>query len=127
MIGEKAAKGFMACGWIAAGFGAVGGIYISFAGREANYLVLAEALLFLGLAYGIYRTSRICAVIALLLFLVDRIGMYRVAASLQSTRGGNVMAGFWPSAAIFTLLYLLGAIGTFAWHWREEGYAKPIR
>jgi hypothetical protein len=121
MIGEKAAKWMIACGWIAAGFGAAGGIYISFAGTAANYLVLAEALLFLGLAYGIYRTSRICALIGLVLFVVDRVGMYRVAAALENARGGNVMAGFWPSAVIFTTLYLLGAIGTFAWHSRERG------
>jgi hypothetical protein len=120
MIGEKAAKRLMACGWIAAGFGATGGIYLSFAGRATNYFVLAEALLFLGLAYGIYRTSRICAVIALLLFVVERVAMYSVAAALQNRSGGNVMAGFWPSAIIFTLLYLLGTIGTIAWHSRER-------
>jgi hypothetical protein len=119
MIGEKTAKRLMACGWIAAGFGALGGIYISLASSTINYLVLAEALFFLGLAYGIYRASRICALLALALFLIDRVGMYRVAAAVQSVRGGNIMAGFWPAAVFFSLLYLLGAIGTFAWHARE--------
>ena len=124
MIGQKAARRLIACGWIAAGFGAAGGIYISFAGSTVNYFVLAEALLFLGLAYGIYRTSRICAGIALLIFLVDRIGMYRVAATFQSRSSGNVMAGFWPSAVIFAMLYLLGVIGTIACH---SSARVPIR
>jgi hypothetical protein len=121
MIGEKAAKWMIACGWIAAGFAVVGGIYVSFAGPTVNFMVLAGALLFLGLGYGIYRTSRICAVVALVLFSLNRVGMYRVAAALQNTRGGNVMMGFWLSAGIFTMLYLLGVIGTITWHSRERG------
>lgn len=126
-MGEKMARRLIACGWIAAGLGAFGGFYITITNPMNNasgYLVMAEAAIFLALAYGIYRSSRICALLAMALFLIDRIGMYRFAMALQAQRGGNIMAGFWPTAAFFTILYLLGLIGSVALN-RRDGTINP--
>jgi hypothetical protein len=126
-MGEKTARWLTACGWIAAGLGAFGGFYITITNPMNNasgYLVMAEAVIFLGLAYGIFRGSRICALVAMALFLIDRVGMYRFAMALQAQRGGNIMAGFWPTAVFFTILYLLGLLGTVAMN-RRNGTAKP--
>jgi len=120
MIDEKTARVFIVCGAAAAIFGALGAVFLSLQG--AAFVNLPIAALFLGLAYGIYRRSRACAVLAAVLYLFQRLGMYAEAAAMQQVRGGSVMTGFWISVAVFTTLYALGIIGTFS---SQPGVTKP--
>lgn len=67
---------------------------------------LGDVILIFGLAYGIYRRSRTCAVIMLLYFIASKILiMYQTG-----TANGPVMA------IVFIYYYWQGVVGTFAFH-----------
>jgi hypothetical protein len=112
------AKAFIACGAIAAGLSGAGTAILLVSSRAGDQLInYAIPALFIALAYGIYRKSRASALIAFLSFVGLRFQFYRVAMTVRHAQGGeNAMTGFWTSAIAFSLLYLLGVIGTFAWH-----------
>lgn len=116
MMSEKLARRFVACGWIAALLSAFGTFCVGFTIAKKDPVVLIEAALLLLLAYGIYRNSRVCSVIALVFFLIERIGLYHVAVAVKQAHGGNILIGFWISVVIFTTLYALGVVGAVAWH-----------
>ncbi|MBF6561186.1 MAG: hypothetical protein IVW56_12925 [Candidatus Binataceae bacterium] len=121
------AKAFIACGALAAGLGgAITAIVVVNSVVGGQLIAYAIPAIFMALAYGIYRKSRLCALIAFLTFAVMRIRFYGIAVMMQNTRGGAVMRGFWISVAVFGLLYLLGVIGTIAWHLRHPERALPI-
>jgi len=65
-----------------------------------------DVLLIFGLAYGIYRKSRACAVIMLVYFVASKI----LQMSQSGAPSGLVLA------IIFTLCYVQGVIGTFKYH-----------
>ncbi len=79
--------------------------------------LLFLSLLSLGLAYGIYRASRLCAITTTVLFLT---GMMRGHFSKAET------AYWWPLMLTFGSLYLLGVIGCFAWHARGRDSAYTL-
>jgi hypothetical protein len=123
MISEKTARRFITCGWVAALIGALGAGYIGIVGSNPmNFLV---AGVFLAMSYGIYHASRVCAVITLVFYVLQRLGMHQVAVRIQQARGGGILVGFWISVTLFTVLYALGVIGTFAWHARRATGASP--
>ncbi len=108
---------------MAAVIGGLGSAYVAFYGlpplQEAGWsastlLNLALAAIFFSLGYGIYRASRICAVMALLLFVFERIRMYDAVAAVESARGPGILLGFWISVVFLAALYALGVGGTFA-------------
>lgn len=124
MIGKNMARWFIACGCFAAIIGALGTIAFAMSVGGLSPFNLGIAAVMLGLAYGIFRASRLSAIFALFIYLAERINLYNSAAALQSTGGGDVLAGFWMSVSLFSALYLLGVIGTFAW---QGDSAAPIR
>lgn len=67
--------------------------------------VLIDALLILGLAYGIYRKNRAAAVAMLLYFTLSQIWM-----RIDGVGSSGVMLAFF-----FFFFYLRGAVGTFAY------------
>jgi hypothetical protein len=123
MLDQKTARLFIMCGVAAAALGGLGAVYLSLQG--APFANLPIAALSLGLAYGIYRQSRACAVLAAVLYLLQRLGMYAEASAMQQVRGGSVMTGFWISVALFTTLYALGIAGTFSSQPRDSKPAAP--
>jgi len=67
---------------------------------------LLDVVLICGLVYGIYRKSRICAVLMLLYFIVSKIVIIRETGS---------PAGL-ALALVFIYYYIQGVIGTFRYH-----------
>ena len=121
------AKAFIACGALAAGLGgAVTAIVVVDSVVGGQLIAYAIPAIFIALAYGIYRKSRVCALIAFVTFAVMRFRFYHLAVLMQNAHGGAVMRGFWISVAVFGLLYLLGVIGTIAWHMRAPERDLPI-
>lgn len=117
----------VACGWVAAGVSGFGtALFVAGSpvagGQAAAY---ATPALFIALAFGIYRNSRLCALAALIIFTAMRFEFYRIAQAVQQSHGGAVTMGFWVSAIAFGILYLAGAVGTFAWHARHPQAAAP--
>ena len=110
MINEKMTNGFIAAGWGAAtiagaltGFGAVlkmGGL---------NYFNLIDAGIYFGLAFGIFRKSRVCAGLLLLYYLVNQYTRVAIQHFPISISGLIV-------TAIFIAAYLLAIVGTLEWH-----------
>ncbi|WP_432727239.1 hypothetical protein [Variovorax sp. W6] len=68
---------------------------------------LLDVVLILGLAFGIYKKSRICAVLMLAYFVWAKVVLIRLG---HANGTGLVMA------AVFFYFYLQGVIGTFAYH-----------
>lgn len=117
MVGRKTAVWFLACGCIAAIFGALGGILLAASIGQFNTLNLLQAVILFGLGIGTFLASRVCATLAFGIYLYERASMYYAALAFQSGRGGSgVIEGFWISAVIFSGLYILGMIGAFSWH-----------
>ena len=113
-------KGFIACGWIAAGVSSISTLLVATRTGGLKFPNLILTLGFFAIAYGIYRRSRTAALAMLLLYSVLRVRLYGLAASLAPTHGGTAfMISFWVSTAVFTTALLLGVIGTFAWHARH--------
>ncbi len=113
-------KAFIACGWIATGIACIGNLLVATRTGGLNFPNLIITLAFFGIAYAIYRRSRVAALTMLVIFAVMRIRFYGLAASLAPTHGGTAfMTSFWVSTGIFTTALLLGVIGTFAWHARH--------
>ncbi len=67
---------------------------------------LVGAALILGMAYGISRKSRVCAVLMLVYFAVSRVLVYLA----DGPSIGMVLS------AILLVLYVQGVAGTFEWH-----------
>jgi len=124
-MSDGTVKAFIACGCIAAGLNGVVTALVAAGGPAAGQAVAyAVPALYLALAYGIAKRSRICAAIAMITFVAMRVEWYRVAAQLEQQRGDHTLLGFWISVSFFSALYLLGVIGTFAWHSRHPAAAR---
>ena len=80
-----------------------------------NLLALLDAAIFAAIAVGMYFNSRLAAVAGLLLYVVERVGMWRV------TKASNLVL-----IVILTLCYVAGVRGTFALHrFRREAKRAP--
>jgi serine/threonine-protein kinase len=78
-----------------------------------NAWAFVDIGIFLGLAYGVYRRSRTCAVLLFLFFLFEKIAMFASAKTLGSV----------PIAIIFIYLYGRGMVGTFQYHRERKAAA----
>jgi serine/threonine-protein kinase len=84
------------------------------AGMNANALV--DVTLMAGLAYGVFRKSRICAVLLFLMFLAEKI--YAFVAT--GTVSGIV------TSLLFLWFFFQAVIGTFQFHrWKKENAQSP--
>jgi hypothetical protein len=124
-MGDGMVKVFIAFGWIAAGIASVGNLLVATRTGGLNFPNLILTLVFLGIAYGIYRRSRAAAIAMLIIFATMRVRFYGLAERLAPTHGGaSFMTSFWVSTSIFMSAYLLAVIGTFAWHARHAATAR---
>jgi hypothetical protein len=78
---------------------------------------LVDVAIILGLSYGVYRKSRICAVLLLLFFLVNRIAMWAESGTVSGL----------PLALVFLWFLGQGVVGTFQHHRLERTSAEPVR
>ncbi len=112
MLYETVARRFIGIGCFATaliGFDGVGGA-CKFHDRQTTlnaYMTLIVGLLFFGLAYGVHRASRICAIVATIFFVGLMAYDHRDAG------------GYWSFELTFGSLFLLGIIGCFMWHSRQ--------
>lgn len=107
------AERMVACGWLAAS--AAGIFMIAMAlfvpGGGALMLVyfLGAAALF-GLAYGIYRRSRVCAVLVLVNHFLGIVALFFQSHAVPPIQMATTL--------LLGVLYVLGVIGTFVHHAR---------
>ena len=109
MIDEKLTRIFVACGWIA---GVIAGFFTTLCVMTGcfglnKYNIVDMALLF-GLAYGVYRRSRTCALLLLAYDVASQTMLFRL--------GRQPSAVALVSAGIFFTAYALGVVGTFVSH-----------
>jgi K+-sensing histidine kinase KdpD len=88
-----------------------------------NLLSLIDVLFIFSMAYGIYRKSRICAVLMFEYFLLSKIFSISISTHMNS---GVLITGL-----IFLFFLFRGITGTFAYHkikTRKEGIteSKPL-
>jgi hypothetical protein len=76
---------------------------------------LIDVALLLGLTYGIYRNSRVCAVLMLVYFLAAKLIMLR-----NGGQSGGLVLGI-----VFLYYYARGVMGTFAYH--KHMRQSPLR
>jgi hypothetical protein len=69
-------------------------------------LELVDAALIFGLAYGIYRRSRACAVSLFAYFVLSKLLMLQAGARSSGL----------PIALVFIYFYFRGVVGTFRYH-----------
>jgi hypothetical protein len=109
LIDEALAGRFMACAYVGAGAAGIMTIaVIGLGGFGFNMLNLVDVAIFFGLAFGVYRRSRVCAIALLVYHLANRVDMY--------SRTGSINTSFGLLAIAFAMLYVLGIVGTFAHH-----------
>jgi hypothetical protein len=104
-------------GWIAgviSGTVTVTAVVLSalwFSMRGFSPLALVDAAVVFALAYGIYRRSRVCAILLLCYFIVSKLFLITV----DKTAFVAI-----PLAIVFTYFYARAAIGTFRYHKRAK-------
>ena len=105
---DKKIKSAWVAGLISAGV-TLALILISFTGTSIGGVdawALIDLFIILGLSYGVFRKSRTCAVLLLLVFVANKLLMWATA--------GNV-SGL-PLALIFIWFFGQGVVGTFQHH-----------
>jgi hypothetical protein len=111
MIGEKTAFWFITVGWITAGLSGLLTAFLAYRRvADLSWINFIDAGILLALAIGIYRKSRICAILALAYYLINQVARVRLL------HGARPMGGLILGVGIFVALYTLGIVGTFAWH-----------
>jgi hypothetical protein len=120
IMSDGIVKAFIACGWIAAGIASVVNLLVATRTGGLNFPNLIITLAFFGIAYGIFKRSRIAAFAMFVIFAITRFLFYGFAKQLAPQHGGSAfMTSFWISTSIFMTAFLLGVIGTFVWHARH--------
>ncbi len=112
---ETMARRLIACGWIVGAI--LGGLTVLgslFNLGGLNIFNLLDAAIMLGLAYGTYRTSRICAVLALLYYAFNQMARLRMA------HAATMNIGVIATVTVFCAAYIAGLVGTFAVHSHER-------
>jgi hypothetical protein len=106
MLDQKTARSFILCGVAAAVISGAITLVMSLLGASGvGPLALIDVAVFFGLAYGIYRGNRIVAMAALGWWLVERVYIYTLSASL--------FVAFGPMIWILTAGYVVAIIGAF--------------
>jgi hypothetical protein len=113
VIDDTMAERMVACGWIAASLAGVFMIALALmVGFGLGWVYLAGAGILFALAYGIFRRSRICAVLVLANHLLGVAGLFARARYVPSVEVAM--------ALLLGVLYVLGVIGTFVHHARRR-------
>jgi hypothetical protein len=113
VIDDTMAERMVACGWIAAVIAGVFMIALSLmiGFGPIMWVSLGGAAILFAFAYGIYRRSRVCAV----LVLVNHV----LGIATLLTRAGYVPSTEIAVTLVLGVLYVLGVIGTFVHHARR--------
>lgn len=78
---------------------------------------LIDVAFVLGMAYGIYKKSRTCAVLMFVYFIISK---------TMLTMSTGAMTGL-PLALVFIYFYWQGVAGTFAYHkLKKQSVAAPV-
>ena len=113
MIDEKVSHHFII---VACCLAIVSGLLIlvmTFAGAfKFTPFNIIDASFVFGMAYGVYRKSRTCAILLFIYYVGCRFDMYQ--------RTGNPSNAVGLLAIAFTVAFFLGILGTFAVHSIEE-------
>jgi hypothetical protein len=113
VIDDTMAERMVACGWVAASIAGVFMIALALmVGFGLGWVYLAGAGILFALAYGIFRRSRVCAVLVLVNHLLGVAGLF--------TRARYVPSVEIALALVLGVLYVLGVIGTFVHHARRH-------
>src|SRR4029079_5710780 len=89
---------------------ALGGMPI----RGMNAWSFLDVAVMIGLTFGVYRRSRVCAILLLAFFVLNKIIMWAQAGTPTG----------WPLAIAFGWAYYQGVMGTFEYHrWKDENAA----
>ena len=116
IIDDATAARFVKCGWIAAAVaGALTAVCAFLRIYGLNGFNFIDAALLLAMAYGIYRQSRVCAILALAYDLAQQ------AFLLAHGRRFDFFGLFVTIA--FIVLYSLGVVGTFTMRSRRRSPA----
>ena len=115
MIDAKVAKNFVVIAYVAAvACGSLTLIAVFTGLYGLNNWNLLDVALWYGLAYGVYRRSRTCAIIVFAYHLVNRVDMWNRTHEISTALG--------ISAIALIVIFFLGILGTFAYHAiRAEG------
>jgi hypothetical protein len=106
-VEDAHSRWFVRCGWIAALISGVTTILVVIFGTNPEgRLALIDAAIFLALAWGIYRRSRVAAVLALIWWMFERIYIYKAT--------GNPYLAFGIGPIIFTAAYVLAIVALLA-------------
>lgn len=109
MIDEKTANVFIWCAVVGAVLGGLATLFAIFTGRFGiNLWNLLDVAAFFGLAFGIFKKSRTCAIIMFIYHIANRVDMW------MRTRDIMMSLGLIP--LIFITTFFLGILGTFAYH-----------
>ncbi|MGH7914275.1 MAG: hypothetical protein ACREPW_06460 [Candidatus Binataceae bacterium] len=119
VIDDTMAERMVTCGWIAAVVNAaltVATLAAILSRQQAPsllpFLSLIDVGFLLALAYGIYRRSRVCAIAAFAYFLISTAFLFE--------QGAGTAPAFMGRTLFLTVLYVLGAVGTFVHHARRR-------
>lgn len=114
MIDDTMAERMVACGWIAASAAGVFMIALAFmAGAgPVMWVSLGGAAILFAFAYGIYRRSRICAVLVLVNHFLGVAALFARVHDVPPTEIAVTL--------VLGVLYVLGVIGTFIHHARRR-------
>lgn len=116
MIGEKTAFWFITVGWITAGLSGLLTAFLAYRQvADLSWINFIDAAILFALAGGIYRKSRICAILALGYYLINQVVRIRLLHGAVPV--GSLLGG----VSIFVALYTLSVVGTFAWHRARSG------
>ena len=107
MIDKRTAKVFIMAACIAAIFGGLTTLLIALKQVYGfDKLELLDVAIFFGLAYGVYKRSRVCAIVLFTYHLANRVPLWTHTHSVELTFGGLAIP--------FMVVYFLGILGTFA-------------
>ena len=114
VIDDTMAERMVACGWIAASAAGVFMIALAFmaGGGPVMWVSVGGAAILFAFAYGIYRRSRICAVLVLVNHLL---GVATLFARAHAVPPVEIVV-----TLVLGVLYVLGVIGTFVHHVRRR-------
>jgi hypothetical protein len=113
VIDDTMAERMVACGWIAASAAGVFMVALGvMAGFAIGWVYITGAVVLFALAYGIYRRSRVCAVLILLNHFLGVVGLFARAREVPPTEIAVTL--------VLGVFYVLGVIGTFLHHARER-------
>jgi hypothetical protein len=112
LIDDAMAERMVACGWLAASAAGLFMLALGFmvGGVPIMWVYIGGAAILFALAYGIYRRSRVCAVLVLVNHFLGVTSLFARVHDVPPTEIAVTL--------VLGVLYVLGVIGTFVHHAR---------